>query len=100
MLAKIKKVKLNPEYKNPNYRVLLECPEGNPLFIKFDYTYSMKKYMPLKVIYNGADKGAKLAWYTNAVENMTVDSFLERIARRIDRKYNFHIEEKESSIGS
>jgi hypothetical protein len=45
MLAKIKKVKLESKYKNPKYKVLLECSEGNKLFIIFDYTYSMKKYM-------------------------------------------------------
>lgn len=47
MLTKIKKVKFEPEYKNPNYTVILECPKGNELYIKFDYTHAMKKYMPL-----------------------------------------------------
>lgn len=94
MLTKIKKVKFEPEYKNPNYTVLLECPKGNELYVKFDYTYAMKKYMPLKVEYDGVDKGAKLSWYTNEVENMTVEAFLERIAEKINKKYNFKIEEK------
>lgn len=80
MLTKIKKVKFEPEYKNPNYSVILETPEGNTLFIKFDYTYKMGKFMPLEVNYNGKAKGAKLAWYTNKVENMTVDSFLGKLA--------------------
>lgn len=93
MLTKIKKVKFEPEYKNPKYTVLLKCPNGNDLYIKFDYTYSMKKYMPLNVEYNGVDKGAKLAWYTNEVENMTVDAFLESIANRINKKYNFKNDE-------
>lgn len=94
MLAKIKKVKFEPEHKNPIYKVLLECPEGNRLFIKFDYTYSMKRYIPLNVDYNGIDKGAKLAWYTSEVENMTVESFLEEIGGRINKKYNFKMEQK------
>ncbi|HWO97596.1 MAG TPA: hypothetical protein VNM45_14940 [Bacillus sp. (in: firmicutes)] len=94
MLTKIKKVKFEPEYKNPVYKVLLECPSGNKLFIKFDYTHSMKRYMPLNVEYNGTDKGAKLAWYTSEVENMTVETFLEKIAGRINKKYNFKLEEK------
>lgn len=88
MLAKLKKVKYEPEHKNPIYKVILECPEQNKLYIKFDYTYSMKKYMPLKVEYNGIDKGAKLAWYTREVEGMTVDNFLEKIALKINKKYN------------
>ncbi|MGX6446238.1 hypothetical protein ACWM35_23855 [Neobacillus sp. K501] len=91
MLAKIKKVKFEPEYKNPIYKVLLECPNGDELYIKFDFTKTMGGYIPLKVEYNGIDKGAKLAWYTREVEKMTVDTFLEEIAKRIDKKYHFKI---------
>lgn len=91
MQTKIKKVKFEPEYKNPNYSVVLETPEGKQLFVKFDYTYAMKKYIPLQVYYNGRDYGAKLAWYTNEIENMTVDKFLETIAAKINRKYNFNL---------
>lgn len=94
MLTKIKKVKFEPEYKNPLYKVLLECPNGNKLYIKFDYTYSMNNYMPLEVEYKGVNKGAKLAWYTNNVESMTVNSFLGEIASRINKKYNFKIEKE------
>jgi len=72
MLTKIKKVKLEPEYKNPVYKVKLESPKGKELYIKFDFTYSMNRYMPLEVHYDGEDKGAKLAWYTNEVEKMNV----------------------------
>ncbi|MGG3493998.1 hypothetical protein ABES19_29940, partial [Brevibacillus choshinensis] len=64
MLTKIKRVKFEPEYKNPKYTVYLECPKGNELFVAFDYTYTLKTYMPLEVEYNGVAKGAKLAWYT------------------------------------
>jgi len=92
MFAKIKKVKFEPEYKNPTYKVILECPQGNQLYVKFDYTYAVKSYMPLNVEYNGVDKGAKLAWYTNEVEKMTVQNFLSEIAERINKKYNFKIE--------
>ncbi len=89
MLAKIKKVKLFTEFKNPIYKVLLECPEGDKLYIKFDYTHSKKKYLPLKVEYNGINKGTKLAWYTSDQEKMSVNRFLEKIALRINKKYNY-----------
>lgn len=91
MLAKIKKVKFEPEYKNPLYKVKLECPEGNELYIKFDYTYAVGSYMPLEVAYNGKRKGAKLAWYTTEVEKMTVQTFLDCIAKKINKKYNFEL---------
>jgi hypothetical protein len=91
MRTKIKKVKFEPEYKNPVYNVILESPEGNKLYIKFDYTYTMNTYMPLKVEYNRMDKGAKLAWYTNEVEDMTVQEFLGKIASKINKKYNFSL---------
>lgn len=93
MLTKIRKVKYMPEYKNPIYKVMLECPEGKELYIKFDYTHKMGKYMPLEVAYDGKKKGAKLAWYTNEIENLTVNGFLEKIAFKINKKYNVqHIE--------
>ncbi|MGP7817389.1 hypothetical protein [Niallia sp. 01092] len=91
MLAKIKKVKFQPEYKNPIYKVILACPNGNQLYIKFDYTFAVNAYMPLSVEYNGEEKGAKLAWYTNEVENMTVQEFLEEIAGKINKKYNYKL---------
>jgi hypothetical protein len=91
MLTKIKKVKLEPEYKNPVYKVKLESPKGKELYIKFDFTYSMNRYMPLEVHYDGEDKGAKLAWYTNEVEKMNVEDFLEAIAKKINKKYNFEL---------
>lgn len=93
MLTKIRKVKYMPEYTNPIYKVILECPEGKELYIKFDYTHKMGKYMPLEVAYDGKKQGAKLAWYTNEIENLTVDRFLEKIAFKINKKYNVqHIE--------
>lgn len=92
MLAKIKGVKLLTEYKNPNYKVKLECPDGNELLIKFDYTYATKSYMPLEVYYNGKSKGAKLAWYTSEVEKITVNEFLDEIATKINKKYNFELQ--------
>lgn len=91
MLARLKAVKLLPEYKNPNYKAKLECPDGSELYIRFDYTYSKKGYMPLKVYHNGVFKGAQLAWYTSEVEKMTVDEFLDGIAQRINKKYNFQL---------
>lgn len=91
MLSKIRKVKLETEYKNPVYKVKLDCPEGKELYIKFDYTYSFSEFMPLEVNYNGEDKAAKLAWYTNEIENMTVSKFLEEIAKKINKKYNFSL---------
>lgn len=89
MLATIKKVKLEKEYKNPIYKVKLECPEGKELYIKFDYTYCNQAFMPLEVSYDGNDKGAKLSWYTREIEDMTVQSFLKMIATKINKKYNF-----------
>ncbi|GAE26465.1 hypothetical protein JCM9140_2534 [Halalkalibacter wakoensis JCM 9140] len=98
MLAKIKGVKLLTEYKNPNYKVKLECPDGGELIIRFDYTYSREIFMPLKVYYNGVYKGAKLAWYTDEVEKVTVQSFLEQIAIKINKKYNFDLKEHEFKV--
>lgn len=91
MRTQIKKVRLQPEYKNPIYTVKLESPDGKELFIKFDYTYRMKGYMPLKVNYDGENKGAQLAWYTRDVEGMSVGAFLESIADRVNKKYNFEL---------
>ncbi|MBM7602345.1 hypothetical protein FS935_01915 [Metabacillus litoralis] len=91
MLAKIKKVKLNKEGKNPNYKVLLECPEGKDLYIHFDYTYATAKYWPLEVNYNGKNQGAKLAWYSSKIEKLTVAGFLEGIADKINKKYEFEL---------
>lgn len=99
MLAKIKGAKLLSEYKNPNYRVKLECPDGSELIIRFDYTYSNETYMPLKVYHNGVYKGAKLAWYTSEVEKMTVESFLDYIAKKLNKKYNFDLKAHEFKIG-
>ncbi len=91
MLAKIKGVKLLTEYKNPNYKVKLECADGSVLLIKFDYTYITKSYMPLEVYHNGVSKGAKLAWYTSGIEKMKVNEFLDKIATKINKKYNFEL---------
>ncbi|MGE7915937.1 hypothetical protein [Lysinibacillus xylanilyticus] len=91
MLAKIKGVKLLTEYKNPNYKVKLECEDGSVLLIRFDYTYATKNYMPLEVYHNGVSKGAKLAWYTRDFEKMTVSEFLDKIATKINKKYNFEL---------
>ncbi|UQW96185.1 hypothetical protein M2M59_09165 [Rummeliibacillus sp. G93] len=89
MLTKIKKVKFQPEFKNPVYEVILDCPEENKLYIKFDYKYKNKTFMPSRVNYNKQDKGVKLAWYTQKVEKMTVQEFLGQIARKVNKKYNF-----------
>ncbi|GGA91756.1 hypothetical protein [Ornithinibacillus halotolerans] len=89
MQAKIRKVKFNSEGKNPLYKVILECPKGKELYIHFDYTNATKTFWPLEVNYNGEHKGAKLAWYTREVEDMTVDAFLGGIAMRINKKYGF-----------
>lgn len=94
MRTKIKKVKFNAEGKNPNYKVILECPEGKELYIHFDYTYATNTYWPLEVSYDGTDKGAKLAWYTREIEDLTVDKFLEEIARKINNKYGFEFTNK------
>ncbi|MED1204081.1 hypothetical protein [Heyndrickxia acidicola] len=90
MLSKIKGVKYKPEYKYPRYKVKLETPKGKFLLIEFDNTQaaSMKGYMPLEVYYDGENKGAKLSWYTQEVENLTVSEFLSIIATKINRKYN------------
>ncbi len=89
MLTKIRKVKLETSGKNPNYRVVLESPEGKELYIHFDYTYKTKTFWPLEVNYDGKKRGAKLAWYTNDIEKMTVAVFLERIAKKINKKYGY-----------
>ncbi len=89
MLTKIRKVKFEKERKNPMYNVVMECPDGKELFVKFDYTYDTKNYWPLEVNYNKKKYGAKLAWYTREVENMTVELFLETIANKINKKYKF-----------
>ncbi len=93
MLTKIKKVKFQPEFKNPVYEVILDCPKENKLYIKFDYTYKKKTFIPSQVNYNKEDKGSRLAWYTQKVENMTVQEFLDQIARKINKKYNFKFKE-------
>ncbi len=93
MLTKIRKVKFEQERKNPLYNVVMECPEGKQLYIKFDYTYKTKNFWPLEVNYNKKNYGAKLAWYTNEVENMTVAAFLEKIANKINKKYQFELEQ-------
>ncbi|WP_369900889.1 hypothetical protein [Bacillus manliponensis] len=91
MLAKMKKVKLEKENTNPIYQVKLECPKGKELYIKFDYTHYSGTFMPLAVSYNGRDKGTKLLWYTEEVENMNVQKFLTIIARKINRHYGFEL---------
>lgn len=91
MLAKMKKVKLNTEGKNPNYKVILECPDGKELYVHFDYTQVTNTYWPLEVNYDGKHKGAKLAWYTREVEKITVEKFLETMAKRINKKYAFEL---------
>ena len=45
--------------------------------------------MPLEVSYDGNAKDAKLSWYTREMEDLTVRSFLEIIAHKINSKYNF-----------
>lgn len=52
MLTKIRKVKFEKERKNPMYNVVMECPDGKELFVKFDYTYATKNFWPLEVNYN------------------------------------------------
>ena len=89
MLAKIRKVNLNTEGKNPVYRVLLECPEGKELYVHFDYSHTTQTFWPLEVTYDGKHKDAKLAWYTRNVEQMTVVEFLRRISEKINRKYGY-----------
>ncbi|TYR80545.1 hypothetical protein FZC66_09210 [Priestia megaterium] len=89
MISKIKKVKLEKDGKNPNYKVLLECPENHQLYIHFDYTYATGSYWPKEVHYKRKHRGAKLAWYTREIENMTVENFLKEIAERINKKYDF-----------
>jgi len=91
MLTKIRKVKFEKERKNPLYHVILECPEGKELYVKFDYTYATNNFWPLQVNYNKKNYGAKLAWYTREVEDMTVEVFLETIADKINKKYNFEL---------
>lgn len=92
MLSKIKKVKLNSEGKKPNYKVLLECPNGNELFIHFDYTRETKSFGPITVNYNGESQGTKLAWYTSKIEKLTVGNFLESIAKKINKKYGYELQ--------
>lgn len=94
MFTKIRKVKFEKERKNPLYNVVLECPEGKELYVKFDYTYATNNFWPLKVNYNKKNYGAKLAWYTREVEDMTVEIFLETIADKINKKYNFELKRK------
>jgi len=93
MLAKIKKVKFEPVGGNdkPHYKVLLECSKGNHLFIHFDYTSARKKFIPLLFEFRGENKGARLDWYAKRVENMTVDHFLEKIAEKVNKKYNYKL---------
>lgn len=89
MQAKIIKAKLDNDGKNPVYKVVLVCPEGKQLYIHFDYSYTTKNYWPLELYYDGKYKGAKLAWFTNEVENTTVDRFLGKIAGKINKKCGF-----------
>jgi len=91
LLTKIRKVKFEPERKKTMYNVIMECPNGKELYVKFDYTNATEKFWPLKVNYNKKNYGAKLAWYTREVENMTVELFLETIANKINKKYNFDL---------
>ena len=49
MLTKIRKVKFEPERKNPVYKVIMECPNGKELYVKFDYTYATGNFWPLEV---------------------------------------------------
>ena len=67
-----------PEYKNPIYKVRLECPKGRELCVKFDYKHKMRKYILLEVSYDGEQKGMQLAWYTNEIEILTAERFLEK----------------------
>ncbi|MFJ6210336.1 hypothetical protein [Lysinibacillus sp. NPDC092081] len=97
MLTKIRKVKFEKERKNPLYNVIMECPEGKDLYVKFDYTYATNNFWPLQVNYNKKNYGAKLAWYTREVEDMTVEVFLETIADKINKKYNFELKRNEYS---
>ncbi|MGX9134055.1 hypothetical protein ACWV26_06695 [Rummeliibacillus sp. JY-2-4R] len=94
MLTKIRKVKFEPERKNPIYQVIMECPNGKELYVKFDYTYVTGNFWPLEVNYNKKNYGAKLAWYTQEVERMTVQEFLGIISEKINKKYNFKLKEK------
>ncbi|RFU70440.1 hypothetical protein D0469_07595 [Peribacillus saganii] len=93
MLSKIKGTKYMPEYAHPRYKVKLETPEGKDLIILFDYTESslMKGFMPLKVKYDGQNKGAQLAWYTQEVEKMTVIEFLGILAEKLNKKYDVDV---------
>ncbi|MEG0450427.1 MAG: hypothetical protein RR595_11260 [Lysinibacillus sp.] len=93
MLTKIRKVKFEPERKNPLYQVIMECPDGKQLYVKFDYTYITGTFWPLEVNYDKKNYDAKLAWYTREVESMTVKLFLEEIATKINKKYNFEFKQ-------
>jgi hypothetical protein len=84
---------LNTADKNPVYKVILECPQEKQLCIHFDYSFTTKNYWPLEVIYDGKRKGEKLAWYTKNVEKTTVERFLDKIAKRINKKYGFELKE-------
>jgi len=48
MLTKIRKVKFEQERKNPLYQVVMECPDGKQLYVKFDYTYKTKKFLAIR----------------------------------------------------
>ncbi|MFJ7736154.1 hypothetical protein ACIQ2D_07380 [Lysinibacillus sp. NPDC097287] len=98
MLTKIRKVKFEKERKNPLYNVVMECPDGKELYVKFDYTYATGNFWPLEVNYNKKNYGAKLAWYTQEVEKMTVASFLEAIATKINKKYNFEFKVNSTQV--
>ena len=93
MLTKIRKVKFEPATKKPVYQVIMECPEGQQLYIKFDYTQATGNFWPLQVIYNKKGYGSKLAWYTQKVEKMPVQEFLGYISAKINRKYDFTFKE-------
>lgn len=94
MISKIRKVKFNKEGKNPAYKVILESPEGKELYTQFDYILETQSYSLLKVKYDGLDKDAKLAWYTNDVEKLTVDKFLDKVSRKINKKYGYVLTSK------
>ena len=98
VLTKIRKVKFEKERKSPLYNVIMECPEGKVLYVKFDYTYATGAFLPLKVDYNKKNYGTKLAWYTQEVEEMTVATFLEEIATKINKKYNFEIKKSSTQV--
>jgi hypothetical protein len=89
MLAQIKKMSLDKNRRNPHYRVLLQCPDGSELFIHFNYTYRSKTYWSRDVYYNNVHKKSQLAWYTQSVEEMTAQQFLEELGAKVNEHFNF-----------